>query len=518
MLLRVFDPGLIPILLIAISLLGTSGCYSGELGESCADDNECKIGLGCILLDDLAGGLCTARCDDESCPEGACIQTTEGELCLEECTVGSCSSDEARCQLPPSGDAQVCWIQAEGFELVEGERSFVDEEGSLFISDVSLQHEENDDGVISPGEEVNLEIQVTNQNSRDYQGLWLEILDFSPLEVSSCYSLNSYISGSTQGCSNETRPLNLVSGQRQDNILRVGLKAPSELTPGTYSFPAYFKNDIGQIAQSALSFDVKLADVEILAHDLKIISDENGDLKASPGEEVSLGLPLANLGSARALALRLQLDSVAGVSPESCYINNSYCGSSSSGGCNCLESSSSIDLVPGLLAEDFLKYNVELAEDIEAEALAFPLTLVDKFERTWSLETTLEVVPNPASLSVGHFVTKIDDSESALQAGGDGKIEIYLQNQGSATAVNVWAEAQEPSTHLSFDSCYRLGSYCPACVCDRSSDTLAASSEQDAPAITINVEALSAGTVSIPIVIHDGFGSTWTDSITVEVQ
>lgn len=67
-------------------LLIAQGCNSGEVGDSCGKESDCKSGLRCFKPTGASDKICTVLCENGSCSGGTCVSTEDGELCAQPCS------------------------------------------------------------------------------------------------------------------------------------------------------------------------------------------------------------------------------------------------------------------------------------------------------------------------------------------------------------------------------------------------------------------------------------------------
>ncbi len=108
--------------------LGLTGCFSGQLGEPCDKESDCDSGLRCYSPPDSSRKFCSVLCENGGCSGGICLSTTDGEVCVPECTQSHASASfctgGAFCEFFPS-DPYCC----------SGENCFAGQLGESCVDD-----------------------------------------------------------------------------------------------------------------------------------------------------------------------------------------------------------------------------------------------------------------------------------------------------------------------------------------------------------------------------------------------
>jgi hypothetical protein len=127
-------------------------CYSGSIGDDCTGEFACPHGTRCLELAD-GKSVCTVSCIDGSCPSGECVDTEFGPACASVCTSSSDCSGKLGCRQVPGKSLNVCWGSDENLKEAGG---------GLAVDSVEVVRDSTDDGRVSPGEEVVVEIYGAN--------------------------------------------------------------------------------------------------------------------------------------------------------------------------------------------------------------------------------------------------------------------------------------------------------------------------------------------------------------------
>jgi len=95
-------------LVLAMLMPCSVGCRSGVAGEPCSSEYGCKYGYRCHSPSGASRSVCTAVCPDDSCPDGACAVTSEGEFCTRACEDDSNCPNGLDC-FPSPSEQNICW-------------------------------------------------------------------------------------------------------------------------------------------------------------------------------------------------------------------------------------------------------------------------------------------------------------------------------------------------------------------------------------------------------------------------
>ena len=155
--------------LVALTLVG---CFDGQLGNLCENEHDCAVGLRCVTANGSAGGICAVGCETTSCEEGICAQTLLGRVCLAGCSSHADCPGPSKCQ--KYGGTKGCWYEESHSDRTPppGDESIP---GSPYLDRVELTSDSDSDGVVEPGELIQLAIFIGNSGSTPVERVWIEV-------------------------------------------------------------------------------------------------------------------------------------------------------------------------------------------------------------------------------------------------------------------------------------------------------------------------------------------------------
>lgn len=105
-------PGALRLVVVVFFALLVGGCFGGgSAGDTCSDEYGCEVGLRCLEVEGLSGGVCTFLCEPGECPaDTQCVSTEYGPLCLMSCSAGC--DQELECSDAYESLDGVCWTGA----------------------------------------------------------------------------------------------------------------------------------------------------------------------------------------------------------------------------------------------------------------------------------------------------------------------------------------------------------------------------------------------------------------------
>ena len=381
--------------LVILVLAGTSGCFSGSLGDRCEDEFDCASGLRCFTPQASSGGICTVGCAETPCSSGACITTDDGQVCAAECQSHADCSDSLACRAAPSGDS-VCWAADSNLE---------DTPDGVVVADVRLTEDGNGDGILSPGERGSVAIYARNTGTSAALDVSPSITVLSPgvtlgfTGLPECTAMGE--SGSTDSCDGSPNSCtctryghDLDPGETSSNpLVTLRLSIPANFGEPSARLQVTFTDEIGLTWTGVAEVPIAASGATVEVAEVRLTEDGNGDGILSPGERGSVAIYARNTGTSAALDVSPSITVLSpGVTlgftglPECTAMGESGSTDSCDGSPNsCTCTRYGHDLDPGETSSNpLVTLRVSIPADFDEPSARFEITFTDEIGLTWT--------------------------------------------------------------------------------------------------------------------------------------
>ena len=419
----------------------------------------------------------------------------------------------------------------------------------IAVDSATLWNDTNEDGLLSPGEDVSVQVYAKNTGSTKTLGLYAELINESTdVVVSGCYTqVDATWAKCTATCSCDNVSSNAKHELEpnevgEESILRFNLYLKPDAPLEPLNFTIRFYDDLGNSWDDTFYVDVEKHKAEVSVAFSEVKDDSNGDGLLSPGESASVYVYARNTGPVKAVDVWAALEAYAPqVIIHGCYAEAdgafANCGLSCS--CDGLFESALQTLEPGKTSDaPIMKIDFTLAHDSPLTPLSFGMVFYDKLGVAWNDSLTVDVVEPDTEVLVGPVEIVNDYGSGVEEADGNGElnpgesatVQIYAQNAGTAKAVGVWSYLHSHDENVEIASCFVSNgegdwTKCDqACSCEYVFSTMkhdiAAGETGNAVILQINFK-LSPEAQFFPIQFvvgfKDAFYNEWLDGFTVPV-
>lgn len=421
---------------------------------------------------------------------------------------------------------------------------------TLAVDTAQLWNDTNDDGQLSPGEDVSIQVYAKNIGSTKTFGIYAELLppeDF--VDVSSCYTqFDTTWAKCTASCNCE----NVSSSVKQeleaneiglDALLRFNLHLAADAPLEPLSFTVRFYDQLGNSWDDTFYVDVEKHKAEISVAFTNIVEDSNADGKLSAGETASILVYPRNTGPVKAIDVwAALLAKEQTITINACHVaaDGAWAACNSDCACEGMFDSALQTLEAGKTSDvPILKMDVTLAHDAPVQPVDFSVSFFDKLQVGWSDGFSVDVVVPDTTIEVGPIELVNDSGSGVENADGDGvlnpgetaTLQVYPQNSGATNGVNIWAHLESFDANVEILSCFVASPAGEWAQCDQS-----CSCEYVFDAMKADVEGNSTGSavvlqinfklaeqappfpVQFVLGFHDEFGNTWFDGFTRAIE
>jgi hypothetical protein len=357
----------------------------------------------------------------------------------------------------------------------------------IAVDSATLWNDTNEDGHLSPGENVSIQVYAKNTGSTKTFGLYAELSnDVDDVEISSCYTqVDVTWAKCTSSCSCDNVSANATHELEPNEIgeeaimrFNLYLKPTAPLNPLVFKIKFY--DALGNMWEDAFYVDVEKHKAEISVAFSEVVGDTNGDGLLSPGESASLLVYPRNTGPVKAVDVWSALQaSVPQATVQGCYASADGAWANCGADCSCdgLFESALQTLEPGKTSDTpILKLDFDLAHDSPVSPIGFGLLFYDKLGVSWNDSITVDVVEPDTQIQVGPMEIVNDYGSGVEAADGDGELspgefatlQIYAQNEGTANAMGVWSYLYSHDENVEIASCFVSNGQGDWAKCDQS--------------------------------------------------
>lgn len=452
--------------LTLFAAMAMSGCYDRGLGERCQEETECETGLRCLTPTTGGDGVCTVGCEDGVCSTGACLTTSQGQLCAMECRTSDDCEGDLSC-LQSANGRQGCWA---------------------------------DDGELMPRIEDVAGIPCSNDGS--------------------CPGGFSCVSqGSARMC----------AAPCVDEPCAAGLCTETDSGAHCLKRCVHQGDCVGALAcrftpyRDAVCWadDSHLEPIPngVVVGRVELRDDSNADGRLNPGETACLRVFAWNTTSAVAESVRARLrTNHVGI------ITSGGAESSRFASCAGVSAVDEQNLAAGEIGEQpLLATTVRLDSNIALEPVNFEVTFEADGGPTWSDSFTVSVSATGAVLEVARVEVRADSNEDgALNPGEDACLRVYAENVGTSKVIDLVASIRADNANLLVSAGARSSRF-------SSCDGVSAVDDQsiepggvgDRPllATSLVLDPLApTAPLTFDIAFEDAHGNRWTDSFSLDVD
>ena len=419
----------------------------------------------------------------------------------------------------------------------------------IAVDSATLWNDTNEDGHLSPGENVSVQVYAKNTGSTKTFGLYADLSsDSDDVEISSCYTqVDVTWAKCTSMCSCDNVSTNAKHDLEPNEIgteaiLRFNLYLKPNAPLNPLVFKIRFYDGLGNTWEDAFYVDVEKHKAEISVAFNEITDDTNGDGLLSPGESASLLVYPRNTGPVKAVDVWSALQAYAPqVIVQGCYAEAAGAWANCGIDCSCdgLFESALQTLEPGKTSDTpIMKIDFTLAHDSPLSPIGFGMVFYDKLGVAWNDSLTIDVVEPDTQLQVGPVEVVNDYGSGVEEADGNGQLnpgefatlQIYAQNEGTADAIGVWSYLYSHDENVEIASCFVSNAQGDWSKCDQSCSCeyvfssmkhdIGAGDTGNAVILQVNFK-LAAEVQLFPIQFvvgfKDAFYNEWLDGFTVPV-
>ncbi len=418
----------------------------------------------------------------------------------------------------------------------------VDTNANVHVGNSVIYSDSNDDGAVSPGEQISLRIFAENQGASEALGVTASLTSWDAnVSISDCVARGDF--GSSASCTSMCDCSNVSSSSKQNlqpastgsyPVLEVDF-ALSDSAPATpITFGLTFADEWGNSWTDSVTLMVVNTGASIEVGSSIVYTDDNDDGQLSPGESATVRFFAENVGTSTVLELTASLTNWSSqVVLSDCVARGDF-GSSATctSACDCtnVSTSSKQNLQPSQQGSyPILEIDFTLSESAPTSPITFNVEFEDEYGNTWPDTVQFPVVATGANVQVSSAILWDDSGgDGQLSPGESGTVRVFAENVGTSNALDLTARAT--SSQVSITSCVARGNFgssstcVPTCNCGN----VSSSSQQ-----TLNVSQsgnyaileadfnLSGGApispVTFNVTFEDGWGNTWNDSFQIPV-
>jgi hypothetical protein len=308
----------------------------------------------------------------------------------------------------------------------------------------------------------------------------------------------------------------------------------SEAVLEPIAFGVRFQDNLQAIWYDSFIVPLTEAEAELGLSRIEVLEDENGDGFVNPSETASVQIFAKNIGTGVARDIWAQLETAdPWTTVKSCRVGVGSQWTECDANCSCADAPSSTyqDLEAGehgTVAVLVITFDVNPSAPLNP--LSFAVSFHDKLGNSWPGDFTLPVFPADAEVTIGNAAL-LDDSngDGFLSPAESASMVIYPRNDGTVTALGVWAKlvAVEPGVNIT--GCFTeadggwincgVGCNCDG-VFESALQDLEGEQTSERPMLRIDFETASTvalGSLSFGVAFTDSLGLTWTDLILLDV-
>ena len=482
---------------------------------------------------------CSADCSCDTVPENQRMDLAQGEtstLPLLEVSFQLDAADVDANELTfttmiTDGQGE-SWSQTASIPIVA-------HEAQVQISEARVVNDGNGDGVLSPGEIGQIDLTVANQGTSHIEGLFAELSVADPsVTVDACHAS---VGGSWFECDVKCSCKEVTQEAKQSlepnqvgkaPILRLSVTIAPDAVLEPIAFGVRFQDNLQSIWYDSFILPLGAAEAELALSRTEVLEDENGDGFVNPSETASVQIFAQNIGTGMARDIWAKLDKAdPWTTVTSCRVGVGSQWTECDSACSCASApiSSRQDLDPGEHGQTaVLVLTFDVNPSAPLSPLSFDISFHDNLGNSWPATFELPVQPADADVVIGNAAL-LDDSngDGFLSPAESATLEIYPRNEGTSKALKVWAELSYAEPLVELTSCYTtsatdLGLCNSTCSCKDAGITQDVEPDisSSQPILQINFTLSNEAPLqplSFEVTFHDELGSTWTDTVTVEV-
>ena len=429
-------------------------------------------------------------------------------------------------------DAGNTWTQPVSLDIVP-------HEAQVQIVSATVVNDTNGDGALSPGETGSIDLTVANLGTSQIEGLFAELSVADPaVTIDAC---EASVGGGWYACdvkcsckdATETAKQSLQPNETaRDPILRITVSVAAGTAIEPIAFGIRFQDSLGAIWYASFIVPLVQAEAQLALSRIELLEDENGDGSVNPSETASVQVFAKNIGTGKARDIWAKLETNdAWTTVTSCSVGVGNQWTLCDADCSCINAPSSAlqDLNPGQHSDTaVLVVTFEVNPSAPLSPLEFSVSFHDSLGNEWTDTFTLSVLPADAEVAIGNAAL-LDDSngDGFLSPAESATLEIYPTNTGTSKALKVWAELSYAEAFVELTSCYttsgsELGLCSSTCSCQETGISQDVDPDQSSsqPILQVNFTLSPEAAlqpISFQVTFHDELGSTWTDTVTIEV-
>ena len=388
------------------------------------------------------------------------------------------------------------------------------------VSSAELSSDSNNDGKLNPGESAAIEVSVVNNLARRLEGISGRLSSVpAGITVTRCMN-GSY--QSCQGlCQCSRNAQNWLDPQESTRVLMFDVKLSASVELAPVKFGVELSAD-DRSWQDAFELDVVATGARVAVGSARIVEDDNGDGKLSPGEAVTIELRPKNVGTAQANGVFAVLTSV----PEGAVIRYCYAATyvSCHGQCQCPANSGISRLMSfEEAASPVLRVTVQLSAKAALLPIEFGVRFQDETQATWDDTFEIDVVPTGAKIGVESVSASDENGDGVLSAGETGSVAVFAENTGTSSA-NVFAKLTRVPAGVTVANCYSATySHCPGqCACTAQTGTinLAPGAKAQRQSLTFDLTIVEAvpPELEFGVSFEDDIGNKWPSTFNVATR
>lgn len=417
----------------------------------------------------------------------------------------------------------------------------VEQQGAIVVHETTIVSDENGDGLLSPGEEVVVEVTVANYGSTQVMGLYASLAASpSSVQVLSCAapvgtnSVPCNIKCSCEDTSEASKQTLEPAEVGGHPIFSVRFRISETADAGPIPFGLSLTDSLGTVWSSAFSLDVAPDEAKVVLAQTEILEDANGDGYVSPAEKASVQIFPRNAGASKAIGVWAELamaDSNVEVLTCSVGVGNGWALCDHDCSCETSAAAGKQQLEPGETSTvAALVIEFEVHPGAPFAPLQFQVAFHDSLGNTWLESFEIEVYSPNADLEIAS-VSLLDDAnaDGFLSPAEDATVEIYARNIGTSRALAVYGAVSDYSDSIEIYNCYAQNvtqwELCNVnCSCveipDTGKQTIEAFSTGETSILQVNFNlnpGASLDPVFFEVTFYDAFGNSWVDTFMIDV-
>jgi hypothetical protein len=412
-------------------------------------------------------------------------------------------------------------------------------DAEVTIGNAALLDDSNGDGFLSPAESATLEIYPRNEGTSKALKVWAALSYAESLvELTSCYTTSTDSFGlcsSTCNCQDTgvTQDVEPDISSSQP-ILQINFTLSSQAPLQPISFEVTFHDELGSTWTDTVTVEVVKVKALIQVESASLWGDSNGDGILTPGESAKIQIKGRNVGISKTYGVYASLVNVDPyVDVTTCYAQFGDSWTKCDTECNCqnISENAKAELDSGETSEEvLLRINFTLSIDAPIEPLTWDIAFHDQFGNSWDDNFVIDVEKYAADIVVGFVEFQNDtNGDGYLSPAESASLSIYPRNDGTVTALGVWAKLVAVEPGVTITGCYTesdgawincgVGCNCDG-VFESALQDLEGEQTSERPMLRIDFETASTvalGSLSFGVAFTDSLGLTWTDLILLDV-